>query len=110
MRGTNEADMDLVILVGLQGAGKRSFYRARRWPASGRQILAQFDDDSVVVYQAYRPEIVCFAAERGYFGGRSMLGGTIPAPAVRADEPSHPNQCERSHPSAAKNSTSDGTA
>ena len=40
-----------------------------RWPARGRHILAQFDDDSVVVYQAYRPEIGQFAAAHGYFGG-----------------------------------------
>ncbi len=41
----------------------------QRWPASGRHILAQFDDESVVVYQAYRPEIGHFAARDGYFGG-----------------------------------------
>ena len=40
-----------------------------RWPRSGRHILAQFDADSVVVYQAYRPEIGHFAARNGYFGG-----------------------------------------
>ncbi len=28
-----------------------------RWPKKGRHILASFDDDVVVVYQAYRPEI-----------------------------------------------------
>ncbi len=38
------------------------------WPANGRHILAQYDEDSVVVYQAYRPEIGEFAAEHGYFG------------------------------------------
>jgi hypothetical protein len=40
-----------------------------RWPTRGRYILAQFDDESIVVYQAYRPEIGHFAAEHGYFGG-----------------------------------------
>src|SRR6476469_7031694 len=45
----------------------------KRWPASGRHILAQFDDESVVVYQAYRPEIGNFAAEHGYFGGAFSL-------------------------------------
>lgn len=45
----------------------------RRWPASGRHILAQFDDEAVVVYQAYRPEIGHFAAEHGYFGGEFSL-------------------------------------
>ncbi|MCP3995457.1 MAG: DUF4291 domain-containing protein [bacterium] len=39
------------------------------WPPRGRHILAQYDDDSVIVYQAYRPEIGDFAAEHGYFGG-----------------------------------------
>lgn len=40
-----------------------------RWPARGRHILAQFDADSIVVYQAYRPAIGRFAAEHGFFGG-----------------------------------------
>ena len=43
--------------------------QSARWPASGRHVLAQFDDDTVVVYQAYRPSIGRFAAEHGYFGG-----------------------------------------
>jgi hypothetical protein len=44
-----------------------------RWPTSGRHILAQFDEESVVVYQAYRPAIGHFAAEHGYFGGPFSL-------------------------------------
>ena len=40
-----------------------------RWPQTGRHILAQYDDDSMIVYQAYRPEIGHFAASHGYFGG-----------------------------------------
>jgi len=40
-----------------------------RWPASGRHILAQFDTDTVVVYQAYRPIIGLFAAMNQRFGG-----------------------------------------
>ncbi|HML21517.1 MAG TPA: DUF4291 domain-containing protein [Aggregatilinea sp.] len=42
--------------------------QAGRWPETGRHIMAQFDDRSVVVYQAFRPEIARFAAEHGYFG------------------------------------------
>jgi hypothetical protein len=38
-------------------------------PQSGRHIVAQYDETSVVVYQAYRPEITHFAVEHGYFGG-----------------------------------------
>jgi hypothetical protein len=45
-----------------------------RWPSSGRHILAQFDAESVVVYQAYRPEIGHFAARHGRFGGEFGLG------------------------------------
>jgi hypothetical protein len=40
-----------------------------RWPRLGRHILAQFDDESVVVYQAYNSAIGHFAADHGYFGG-----------------------------------------
>jgi Domain of unknown function (DUF4291) len=40
-----------------------------RWPASGEHVLAQFDTESVVVYQAYRPEIAAFAVEHQRFGG-----------------------------------------
>ncbi len=43
--------------------------QSARWPASGRHILAQYDDDSVVVYQAYRASIGRWAAEHGRFGG-----------------------------------------
>lgn len=44
-----------------------------RWPATGRHILAQYDDQSVVVYQAYRPAIGHFAAQHGFFGGEFSL-------------------------------------
>ncbi|WP_373540343.1 DUF4291 domain-containing protein [Chamaesiphon sp.] len=38
-------------------------------PKIGRYILAQFDEEGVIVYQAYRPTIGHFAATHGYFGG-----------------------------------------
>jgi hypothetical protein len=44
----------------------------KRWPPSGRHILAQFDGRSVVVYQAYKPSIGHFAARHGYFGGPQL--------------------------------------
>jgi hypothetical protein len=47
--------------------------QAARWPAAGRHILAQYDDESVIVYQAYRPAIGRFAAEHGHFGGDFKL-------------------------------------
>ncbi len=44
-----------------------------RWPASGRHILAQFDAETMVVYQAYRPTIGLFAARHQRFGGDFSL-------------------------------------
>lgn len=40
-----------------------------RWPQTGRHILAQFDDDTIIVYQAYGPSIGQYAVEKGFFGG-----------------------------------------
>ena len=39
------------------------------WPMTGRHILAQFDDNSIFVYQAYRPSIGRYVVEHGRFGG-----------------------------------------
>lgn len=39
------------------------------WPVSGEHILAHFDDESIVVYQAYRPETALYALQHGHFGG-----------------------------------------
>lgn len=43
--------------------------QVRVWPTAGRHILAQFDDDTVLVYQAYHPVIGRYAAAHGMFGG-----------------------------------------
>lgn len=43
--------------------------QVKRWPIAGRHIMAQFDSDQVVVYQAYRPEIGNFAVSNQRFGG-----------------------------------------
>jgi hypothetical protein len=43
--------------------------QVKRWPTSGRHILAHHDDRSIVVYQAYRPSIARYALENGRFGG-----------------------------------------
>src|SRR5262245_9909899 len=43
--------------------------QVKLWPRSGRHILAQFDHETVVVYQAYRPSIGRYAVEYGQFGG-----------------------------------------
>jgi hypothetical protein len=40
-----------------------------KWPETGKHILANYDDETIIVYQAYRPSIGNFALENGYFGG-----------------------------------------
>ncbi len=38
-------------------------------PENGNHIIAHHDEDSIIVYQAYRPAIGMFAAKNGFFGG-----------------------------------------
>lgn len=40
-----------------------------RWPADGKHILAQYDADSIVVYQAYHEGIARWAVEHQRLGG-----------------------------------------
>jgi hypothetical protein len=47
--------------------------QSERWPQQGRHILAHFDAESIVVYQAYRPEIGEYAIAHGRFGGAFSL-------------------------------------
>ena len=47
--------------------------QSKSWPQSGKHILAHFDDDTIIVYQAYRPSIGHFAARNDYFGGDFKL-------------------------------------
>jgi hypothetical protein len=47
--------------------------QVKHWPSEGRHILAHYDDQSIVVYQAYRPSIGRFTIEHGYFGGGFSL-------------------------------------
>jgi hypothetical protein len=39
------------------------------WPQSGRHILAQFDSETIYIYQAYRPAIARYALAQRQFGG-----------------------------------------
>lgn len=39
------------------------------WPTRGRHILAHYDDDTVVVYQAFKSSIAQYAVENQRFGG-----------------------------------------
>lgn len=52
------------------GSVKVESYLAQleRWPATGRHIMAHFDAESIVVYQAYKPSIAAFAVKHQRFG------------------------------------------
>jgi hypothetical protein len=43
--------------------------QVRRWPRAGRHILAHYDAETIVVYQAYRASIGEYAIKHGVFGG-----------------------------------------
>ncbi|GAA4107535.1 DUF4291 domain-containing protein [Aquimarina addita] len=45
----------------------------KHWPQDGHHIMAQYNDDTIVVYQSYRPEIGNFAVANQYFGGAFSL-------------------------------------
>ncbi len=47
--------------------------QTKRWPATGRHILANFDANTIVAYQAYRPAIGLFAEKHQHFGGEFSL-------------------------------------
>lgn len=41
----------------------------KSWPKKGQHIMAQFDDESIVVYQAFNKEIAEYAVKNNCFGG-----------------------------------------
>lgn len=43
------------------------------WPKSGYHIMAQYDDEEIIVYQSYRKEIGEFAVKNQFFGGEFSL-------------------------------------
>ena len=51
--------------------------QTQRWPRAGRHILAQYDDRSIIVYQAYRPSIGRWAVEHQRFGGPDFSFGRM---------------------------------
>jgi hypothetical protein len=42
------------------------------WPSEGQHILACYDENTILVYQAYQPLIGRYALEHGCFGGESF--------------------------------------
>jgi len=52
---------------------ERYLEQKKVWPKEGRHILAQYNDESIIVYQAYRPAIGLYAIEHQHFGGEFSL-------------------------------------
>ncbi len=52
---------------------KKYTEQIKEWPQSGYHIMAQYDDDKIIVYQSYCPEIGNYAANNQYFGGAFSL-------------------------------------
>ncbi|MFB0563500.1 MAG: DUF4291 family protein [Candidatus Lokiarchaeia archaeon] len=80
MQGSNFKKTSLLVInyEGLDFMLKTAYYlnQLKNWPSDGRHILAQYDDESIFVYQAYRLSIACFAVENGFFGGEFDFGRT----------------------------------
>lgn len=45
----------------------------QEWPQTGYHIMAQYDDEKIIVYQSYRKEIGDFAVKNQFFGGAFSL-------------------------------------
>lgn len=43
--------------------------QTEQWPDDGKHIMAQFDEETIIVYQAYSDAIADFAVAHQYFGG-----------------------------------------
>ncbi len=44
-----------------------NYLEHEKLPVNGNHIVAHHDEDSIIVYQAYRPNIGEFAYKNGYF-------------------------------------------
>ena len=52
---------------------KKYSEQIKEWPKSGHHIMAQYDDEKIIVYQSYRNEIGEFAVTNQFFGGAFSL-------------------------------------
>jgi hypothetical protein len=48
--------------------------QVKLWPSSGQHVMAQYDADSIYVYQAYSPAIAEYAIAHQRFGGEFSFG------------------------------------
>lgn len=74
---TGEKPPGSTLAIDMAPAGPRAldlepYIRQRPlWPREGQHIMAQYDNDSIVVYQAFKPEIAQYAVENQEFGGQN---------------------------------------
>lgn len=52
---------------------KKYTEQIQEWPKEGYHIMAQYDDEKIIVYQSYRKEIGEFAVKNQFFGGAFSL-------------------------------------
>jgi len=52
---------------------KKYIDQIKEWPEKGHHVMAQYDDEKIVVYQSYRPQIGNFAYRNQFFGGKFSL-------------------------------------
>jgi hypothetical protein len=52
---------------------KKYTEQLNEWPQEGFHIMAQYDEDKIIVYQSYRPEIGNFSVKNQFFGGPFSL-------------------------------------
>lgn len=52
---------------------KKYSEQLKEWPKDGYHIMAQYDDEKIIVYQSYRKEIGDFAVTNQFFGGAFSL-------------------------------------
>ncbi|AXT59573.1 DUF4291 domain-containing protein [Aquimarina sp. AD10] len=52
---------------------KKYIEQQNDWPQSGYHIMAQYNEEKIIVYQSYRPDIGSFAVKNQYFGGEFSL-------------------------------------
>jgi hypothetical protein len=43
-----------------------------QWPKSGCHIMGQIDNNSIIVYQAFKPSIANYAVKHQKFGGQDF--------------------------------------
>ena len=54
---------------------KKYTEQIKNWPTEGRHILADYNQETISVYQAYGYDIANYAVKNQKFGGHSVIQG-----------------------------------